>query len=272
VAEQSSTPNSSPPKTYGSQWATHIESSVRQTIRMRVFGDDYPVEADPRSWVTLTELRRMATDLHVERGQTFVDLGCGHGGPSLWVARETGASLIGIDLSVDAIASAPERARVFGVVDARFLVGDITSTGIPDASCDGAVSIDMFWSVLDKPAAMRECARILKPGARFVFTDWERDLIPPMARELGLTPFADHRALLEGSGFEVEQYDIQADGVPRQRATYEQFAAAASELEQEMGEQAALRVLYEARGNLGLVDGIDYLIHTRRIFVVARKR
>lgn len=30
--------------------------------------------------------------------------------------------------------------------------------------------------------------------------------------------------------------------------------------------------MFEARGNLGLTDGTDYLAHSRRIFVVARKR
>ncbi len=32
-------------------------------------------------------------------GHVVADLGCGHGGPGLWAARQTGATLIGIDLS-----------------------------------------------------------------------------------------------------------------------------------------------------------------------------
>src|SRR5207247_7327630 len=125
-----------------------------------------PEEADPRSFVTLPELERMARELQVGPGQLFVDLGCGHGGPSLWLARATGAGLIGIDLSAVAIANAPDRARAFGLPDrAQFRVADITATGFSDGSCDGATSIDMLWSVPDKLGAMRECVRILKPGA-----------------------------------------------------------------------------------------------------------
>ena len=40
----------------------------------------------------------------------------------------------------------------------------------------------------------------------------------------------------------------------------------------ELGDEATKRLMFEAKGNLGLIDGVDYLAHSRRIFVVARKR
>src|SRR5207247_2307612 len=96
---------------YGTKFSSHVESPTRQRLRREVFGDDFPEEADPRSFVTVTELGRMARELQVGPGQTFVDLGCGHGGPSLWLARQTGAAVVGIDVSAVAIANAPDRAR-----------------------------------------------------------------------------------------------------------------------------------------------------------------
>src|SRR5581483_11311047 len=155
-----------PEQGYSAKWSSHDESPTRQCIRRNVYGDDYPVEADPRSYVTLTELRALARDLRVGAGQTFIDLGCGQGGPGLWVARETGAALMGIDLSSIGIARASERAREFGVADrSRFQVTDLTATGLPDASFDAGMSVDVLWSVPDKLGALREAARILKPGA-----------------------------------------------------------------------------------------------------------
>src|SRR3954447_1328731 len=178
---------------YSTKWSSHDESPTRQRIRCEVYGDEYPVEADPRSFVTLTELRAMARDLGVGAGQTIVDLGCGQGGPSLWVARKTGAALVGIDLSPVGVARASERARDLGLADrARFQVADITSTGLPEASFDAAMSVDVIWSVPDKLGALREAARILKPGARFAFTNWDRDRTPPGY----LPPLGDHRPLL----------------------------------------------------------------------------
>ena len=171
---------SEPEQGYSAKWSSHDESPTRQRIRREVYGDDYPVEADPRSYVTLTELRAIARDLQVEPGQTLIDLGCGQGGPGFWVARQTDVALLGIDLSSVGIARASERARELGVADrARFQVADLTVTGLPDASFDAAMSVDVLWAVPDKLGALREAARILKPGARFAFTNWDRDLTPP---------------------------------------------------------------------------------------------
>jgi hypothetical protein len=49
-------------------------------------------------------------------------------------------------------------------------------------------------------------------------------------------------------------------------------SAAEASLVREMGEEATGRLMFEAKGTLGLVDGVDYLAHSRRIFVVAHKR
>ena len=252
---------------YSARWSSHDESPTRQRIRREVYGDDYPVEADPRSYVTVTELRAIARDLDVGPRRTIVDLGCGQGGPSLWVARETGAELVGVDLSSVGITRAEERAAELGLGDrSRFQVGDITATGLPDASFDGAMSVDVLWAVPDKLAALEEAARILKPGARLAFTNWDRDLTPPGY----LPPLADHRPLLEQAGFEIERYHVQPDAETKRRAVYEAVVAAEHNLVQEMGEEAAARLMFEARGTLGLTDGVDYLAHSRRIYVVAR--
>jgi ubiquinone/menaquinone biosynthesis C-methylase UbiE len=44
----------------------------------------------------------------------------------------------------------------------RFQVGDLTATGLPDASCDAVMSLDVLVFVPDKAAALREVARILR--------------------------------------------------------------------------------------------------------------
>jgi SAM-dependent methyltransferase len=256
-----------PEQGYSTKWSSHDESPTRQRIRREVYGDDYPVEADPRSYVTLTELRAIVRDLRIGAGQTFVDLGCGQGGPGLWVARATGAALVGIDLSGVGIARASERAGELGATDrSRFEVADLTATGLPDASFDAGMSVDVLWSVPDKLGALLEAARILKPGARFAFTNWDRDLTPPGY----LPPLNDHRPLLEQAGFEVETYQVQPDAEAQRRAVYEAVVAAERDLVREMGEEGAARLLFEAKGTLGLTDGIDYLAHSRRIYVVAR--
>jgi ubiquinone/menaquinone biosynthesis C-methylase UbiE len=234
-----------------------------------VYGDDYPEEARPRSFITLSELRRITGELRVGPGQTIVDLGHGWGGPGLWVARDTGASLVGIDLSDVGVARAREHAAEVGLADrARFEVRDLTATGLPDAGIDGAMSVDVLWSVPNKLAALREIARILRPGARLVFTNWDRDLSPPGY----LPPLPDHRPLLEAAGFDVESYEVQPDGECLRGAYYERLVAAEADLLREIGGEETRKLMASARGNLGLVDGTRYLDHSRRILVVASKR
>ena len=130
------------------------------------------------------------------------------------------------------------------------------------------MSVDTLWAVADKVAAIRETARILKAGARFAFTNWDRDLSPPGYPP----PLNDHRPPLERAGLEVEIYEIQPGAEVKRRAYYERVVAAEATLIREMGEEGAQKLLFEAKGSLGLTDGTDYVAHSRRIFVVARKR
>jgi ubiquinone/menaquinone biosynthesis C-methylase UbiE len=95
------------------------------------------------------------------------------GGPGLWLARSRGVSLIGVDFSPVAIQQASGRV-VFGPAQAaRFVVGDLAATGLPDAVADAVVSIDALHFAADLPAAGREVLRILRPGHRLVLTGWQ---------------------------------------------------------------------------------------------------
>ena len=199
----------------------------------------------------------------------FVDLGCGCGGPGLWVARETGASLVGIDLSSVAVEQAALRAREFSVAGrARFEIGDFTALHFANQAFDAAMSVDALWLVSDKRAALHEVARLLKPGARFVFTNWERDLSPPGFP----APLGDYRPLLHETNFEIDVYEEVLGAEQKRRATYERYLADQEVLEQGMSQEAAQALILEARRELGLIDGIDYIAYSRRIFVVVRRK
>jgi len=144
-------------------------SPVLRHIWRVVYGQDYPEEADPFSFVTLTDLNRIARELEVGAGQVMVDVACGRGGPGLWIARETGASLVGVDFSQIGIDHAHQQAVQLGLSRrADFLVRDVARTGLPEASLDAAMSVDSFWLFPDKEQVAEEVARFLRPGGRFV--------------------------------------------------------------------------------------------------------
>jgi SAM-dependent methyltransferase len=237
-------------------------SPTLRHIWRAVYGPDYPEEADPYSFVTLTDLRRIAGELGVGPGQTMLDLACGSGGPGLWVARETGASLVGVDFSQVGIEAARQRAVDFGLGErSRFLVCDAAAIDLPDAKLDGAISVDAELFFPDKLRAAKEVARVLRPGGRFVFTTWDFEITPP--RWPSQVP--DHRDMLREAGFAVEVYEETPDWRRRLLAVYQGWVAAESELVAELGQVVAAGFIREARESPAVFD------RSRRVLIVARK-
>lgn len=162
---------------------------------------DLPPQVEPFSFVSADLLRHVARALDLSPGQMLADLGCGRGGPGLWLARETGASLSGVDFSPIAVAQATLREAAFRLAGrARFVVGDLAHTGLPEASTDAAVSIDAFHFAADPAAAAADARRILRRGRPLVLTNWQpkapddtrlpgriRINWPPLLRNAGFT-------------------------------------------------------------------------------------
>jgi ubiquinone/menaquinone biosynthesis C-methylase UbiE len=243
-------------------------AEFRQRLYLEAFGGEYPIDEATDGYVTRTELRQMADALHVGPGQTVADLGCGRGAPGQWLAHTTGVTLVGIDFSEIALEQARARARQLGIAgQVSYRLASFDATGLETASVDGAMSIDVIWAIPDKPAGLAEAARILKPGTRFVFTDWERDLSPPGYPK----PVSDHRPLLEAAGFEVELRQLHPEADRMRRTFYEKMMQYQSELRQVLDDKTAEAHLREAKAWLGLLDGVDYMMHSRRVLVTARR-
>jgi ubiquinone/menaquinone biosynthesis C-methylase UbiE len=102
----------------------------------------------------------------------LLDAGCGWGGPGLWVARRLGCPLRGIDFSAAGVRHARDRATSLGA-DARFDVGTLEATGLPDRFADAVMSVDALHFTPDPVAAGRELLRATRPGASMVVTLWQ---------------------------------------------------------------------------------------------------
>jgi SAM-dependent methyltransferase len=179
-------------------------SPVQDAIWTEVFADEYPSGLATFSYVTNSLLNRFVEELGLGADHVLADLGCGRGGPGLWVAARTGARLIGIDIADTAVSDARRRAANAGMGSTtEFRVGTFEATGLEGSTLDGVMSVDALIFTPDKRAAIAEMARILKPGGRLALTTWDYHTQP-----LGRPPqVPDHRPLFEAAGFHVRIYD-----------------------------------------------------------------
>ena len=127
-----------------------------------------------RAGVVLAEaIPELTEALRLRAGSTLLDLACGRGAYGLLVAKHAGTLLIGVDFSAQALTEAREQAARMGVSNASFRVGELTATGLPDASVEAVLCTDAI-QFPDEPAlAYQEIRRVLKPGGRVALTCWE---------------------------------------------------------------------------------------------------
>jgi ubiquinone/menaquinone biosynthesis C-methylase UbiE len=191
------------------EWYVNMSASARQqAIQQAHLG--LPPELESSSLLPWDGIADVAAAVRVRSGDVLVDLACGRGGYGLEVARRTGAQLVGIDFSAVAIERARQRqGDDWADVTARFAVGELTATGLPDGSAEAVMCVDAMQFADPYGAGLAECRRILRPGGRLVLTGWEPrsaadEAVPARLRH-------DIAAAVAAAGFiEVDRRDMAA--------------------------------------------------------------
>jgi ubiquinone/menaquinone biosynthesis C-methylase UbiE len=109
----------------------------------------------------------------VAPAQRVVDLGCGLGEMTFWMAERVGpvGQSIGVDSSNAQLALARQRTGTVGLHHLSFRQANVHATGLPRATFD-LIFARFLLSHLNRPfEALREVCSLLRPGGMFVCED-----------------------------------------------------------------------------------------------------
>ena len=107
-------------------------------------------------------------------GDRVLDLGTGTGSVALLAAARVtpGGSVLGVDLSPEMLAVARRRAAAEGVGRCTFREGRAEKVPADAGAFDVVLASLSLMYVIDRAAAAREIARVLRAGGRFVAAAW----------------------------------------------------------------------------------------------------
>ena len=110
---------SDPVDLYGTAYG-NFETQTLAQVRRETYGEDF----GQSSWITGSEYRRFFRLLEIAPTDRALDVACGSGGPALFLAREVGCAVTGVDINeadkaVEEIEFKAEfRERLLPAVDA----------------------------------------------------------------------------------------------------------------------------------------------------------
>lgn len=119
----------------------------------------------------------------VRPGDRVLDVGCGMGAVAFDVAEQSGASVVGIDLSAENIAEARRR---FAHPRVEYRVGDAL-TALPEERFDAVILSNVLEHLPERPRFLRELSAAVRPSRVLVRVPlFERDWQVPIKKELGV--------------------------------------------------------------------------------------
>ncbi len=118
--------------------------------------------------------QRTYTLMHLQPGQTVLDVGCGPGTDTIPLTQVVGKSgqVVGVDHDAAMIAEAERSAEQAGCSSwCRHFQADATALPLQTSTCDACRSERLFQHVPDPTAVLAEIVRVTEPGGWIVVFD-----------------------------------------------------------------------------------------------------
>jgi ubiquinone/menaquinone biosynthesis C-methylase UbiE len=155
----------------------------------------------------ISRLEAMAARLEIKPGAAVLDVGSGTGVFVPYILEKIGnkGSLVCLDFAEEMLKIAQSKGYEGNIT---YVCADILNTRLPDKSFDAVVCYSVFPHFKDKPRALKEIFRLLKPVGRvFICHTSSREYINNVHRNIPevcdhiLPGSADIRRMLADAGF-----------------------------------------------------------------------
>ncbi|MEK6288818.1 MAG: class I SAM-dependent methyltransferase [Acidobacteriota bacterium] len=184
---------------YRALWGEHLHHGFWET------------GAETKEEAQLALTAHLAESAQTPNGAVILDVGCGFGGSSIYLATKYQATVTGITISPVQAAMAQEAAAN---ATAKFLVMDADDITLRD-KFDVVWSIEAISHFTNKPGFFIRAAELLKPGGTLALIDWfrqehlpaaqHRAYIKPIERGMlvELKTIADYAEMIRAAGLEI---------------------------------------------------------------------
>jgi 27-O-demethylrifamycin SV methyltransferase len=175
---------------------------------------------------------RLAEHARLDAGLGLLDVGCGDGQNSCFLAERFGCRVVGISTGKQGVRAARRLSRARGLSRrASFLVRDGMDNGFPNGSFDRVWVLQSSHFMLDKRRLLQESARALRPGGRLALADivlrsplsmtdvvrWRKEflLLHRVFGRAKMEPLETYKALAQAAGLAVDVLeDVSAETLP----------------------------------------------------------
>jgi ubiquinone/menaquinone biosynthesis C-methylase UbiE len=140
----------------------------------------------------------------IKENQKFLEIGCGNGATSKYVAKRYHLNVTGTDVDSEQIQLAQQ--NLDDMPNVRFLAADATDLPFEDDDFDIVLSFQVLHHISNWLDALKEMNRVLKPKGYFICVDmvypkWSAKIAELFKHKYGVTTIHDLNAFVEKNNF-----------------------------------------------------------------------
>lgn len=252
-------------------YAHLTHSDAMMEIERAVCGCDYGCT----SWTTRDEADNASRMLALGTQTRLLEVGTGSGWPGLYLGKRSGCHITLIDLPLEGLRAAKQRARADGMSErCRIVQADGAALPFQGASFDAIYHSDVLCCLIEKQAVLNACRQVIKAGGKMVFSviliapglsdeDYQR---AAAGGPTFIESPAEYPDMIEQTGWEITAHsDLTAEYVNSFKNMYAREQANISELEWVRGPEGASELMARRARTL---EALERNLLRREIFTV----